>query len=305
METNLNNRVNEILVANGLDFNILKVPFIGVLTSGPDEAGFTTVKQIPSEYYGLYNDKLNKIIHSVKGSYTVSQNSEIVEMVLRGAENFGELNVSKAGSLHEGRKVFIQLEVEGFANIGNGDKIKRYITVIDSNDGSTGLGVGIGTLTMSCQNQFYKFYKEGTMRAIHTASIERKIKELPYLITDALKREMQLMETFRKFESTAVSRDLANKMVNYLLGFDKTSPMSVLSELSTRSVNAMDELYTNIGIETAEKGQNLWGVFSGVTRWTTHTKSAPRRENGRIESVMVGTNYGVNEKAFTFALEHV
>ena len=161
---NLKDRVNQILVDNGLDFNIEKLPLVAQLPSSAINGNgdvVPVITPVETDYYGLYNDKLQKVIHSVKGSYTISQNADIVEMVLRGAEPFGNLSVTKAGSLHEGRKVFIQLGIDGFSNVGN-DKIKRYITIIDSNDGSTGLSVGIGDFTMSCSNQFYKFYKDGT-----------------------------------------------------------------------------------------------------------------------------------------------
>lgn len=287
-------RVNEILVENGLDFEIVKVPLTGSFDG----------RSIESDYFGLYNTKADKIIHSVKGSYTVSQNSEIVEMVLKGAEPFGELSVQKAGSLHEGRKVFIQLAIDGFSKVGS-DSIKRFITVIDSNDGSTGLSVGVSNLTMSCSNQFHKFYKEGTMRAMHKASIGEKIKELPLLIGEALKKDFRLMEIFREFKSTEITRNLANELVNNILGYDRTSPDSVLNDLKTRSMNMMDAMYRNIEIEMNGKGTNLWGLFSGVTRWTTHEKSAPRRENGRLESGMIGTNYKTNQKALEFCLEKI
>lgn len=291
METKtLETRINEILTENNLDFNIIKVPLVGQYNDS----------YIDTEYFGLYNDKAKKIIHSVKGSYTVSQNRDIVEMVLRGAEPFGELSVEKAGSLHEGRKVFIQLGIEGFSSVGN-DKIKRYITIIDSNDGSTGLTVGVGDLTMSCSNQFYKFYKSGTMRAMHKASISDKIKQLPFLIKEALSESMKLIELYNKFLNRPVNKILTDKMVNYLLGFDRTSPDSILNELKTRSLNMLDSLYNCIEIEMNQKGTNLWGLHSGVTRWTTHEKSAPRRENGRLESIMIGTNYKVNQKSLAFA----
>jgi hypothetical protein len=75
------------------------------------------------------------------------------------------------------------------------------------------------------------------------------------------------------------------------------------SELSTRSLNAMETLYGHIKKETNQKGDNLFGLFSGVTSWTTHEKSAPRRENGREESMMTGTNYKTNEQGLQFALD--
>jgi hypothetical protein len=65
----------------------------------------------------------------------------------------------------------------------------------------------------------------------------------------------------------------------------------------------MEKLYDMIRIETAQKGKNVWGLHSGVTRWTTHEKSAPKRENGRIESAMLSTNYRTNQASLEFARE--
>jgi hypothetical protein len=187
------------------------------------------------------------------------------------------------------------------AKVGD-ERIKRYVTIIDSNDGSTGLSVGIGELVMSCQNQFFKFYKSGQSKLRHTASLTQRIKEIPYLIEQALLESLKLTETYKQFQSTPVTKALADEMVKYILGFDKTMSIKTESELSTRSLNAMETLYGHITKETNQKGMNLFGLFSGVTSWTTHEKSAPRRENGREESMMTGTNYRTNEQGLEFAL---
>jgi len=290
----LKEKVNEILVSNGLDFNITKVPLVALLAD----------KTIKTDYFGLLNEKNGKIIHTVKDGYTVSQNKEIVEMILMGMENFGELSVYNAGAINDGRKIFIQLAIEGYSKVGN-DLIKKYITVIDSNDGSTGLSVGIGNLTMSCQNQFWKFYKSGQMKAKHTATIQEKIKTLPILIKSALSENFKMIEIFNKFQSTPVTKKLANDMVKTLIGFDRIMIESKEKEVSTRSKNIMNSLYKAIDIEMSSKGENLWGLFSGVTRWTSHDNSVPKRENGRIESGMLGNNYRFNQKALEFAIELV
>lgn len=126
----INERVNEILVNNNLDFRIEKEMLLSATGR-------------PTPYYGLFNSKSGECINSVKEGYTVSQNDEVIELVLRGMEGFGELSVQKAGSLNGGRKVFVQLAIEGLQKVGD-ERIKRYVTIIDSNDGSTGLGVSIG-----------------------------------------------------------------------------------------------------------------------------------------------------------------
>lgn len=284
-----NEKVDSILATTGLDFTINKVPmFIG--------------NNEPTPYFALVNSKSGNVINSVKDSYTVTQNRDIVAMVLEGIAKFGDqLTVQNGGSLNDGRRVFLQLAIEGHSVVGS-DVIKKYVTIIDSNDGSTGLSVGIGDLTMSCQNQFFKFYKSGQSKFRHTATIAQRVKEIPSLIELALEQSMQTIELYNKFASTPCTRELAHKMVNYILGFDKTSLTHTdYANLSTRNENAMEMLYNHIEKEMNQKGNNVWGLHSGVTSWTTHDKSAPRRENGRLESIMTGTNYATNQKSLEFA----
>jgi len=287
----LQSKTNEILRKNGLDFNISKRALF-------DDKG------IAANYYGLYNDKLNKCIHTVKEGYTVSQNEEIVKMVLTGMQKFGnELSVTKAGVINEGRKIFLQLVIEGQSKVGD-DILKRYITVIDSNDGSTSLSVGIGDECMRCENQFWKFYKNGE-KFRHTITIEEKIKKLPILIENALANSIKQIEIYKSFMSTKISKDLAHNMVKHLIGFDReiTSPIE-LSKKSTRSINKMDKIYDAIDIEFSEVGDTLWGLMGGITRYTTHNLSSPKRENGKVESMLIGGAYKMNQKAFEFCLDH-
>lgn len=289
-------RVQDILKAHGLDFTINKYPL-----SATDETG----KVLISPYFGLYNSKSNACINTCKAGYTVSQNAELVDMILRGAERFStDLNVSKAGSINGGRRVYMQMAVKGMSKVGD-DDITRYITIIDSNDGSTSLSVGIGDLTMSCENQFFKFYKKGEAKFRHTATITEKIKKIPELIEIALKESLRQIEIYNSFKSTAVSKRLANELVKNLLGYDRVlTSIEDRAKLTTRSLNIMDSLYEHIDKETAQKGMNLWGLHSGVTSWTTHEKKGPKRENGvrdEAEKMLVGIGYKQNMKSFKFA----
>ena len=292
--SNIKTQTQDILTAHGLDFTIEKAPMVAI-----DKEG----NQVPSPYFGLINSKSNEVINTVKEGYTVSQNHDIVEMVLRGMERFGDkLTVSKAGSMNGGRKVFMQLGIEGMSKVAD-DIIKRYVTIIDSNDGSTSLSIGIGDLTMSCQNQFAKFYKSGDAKFRHTATLEQKLRTIPMLIETALNVSLKQVEVYRQFASTPVTERLAHEMVKYVLGYDKEiTSMAVLSDKSTRAINTMDKLYAHIQKEMAQKGQNVWGLHSGITSFTTHEMSTPKRDNGRIESTLIGNAYNMNQKSLKFAM---
>lgn len=287
-------KVKEILEAHGLDFRIEKEA-LGGLESGR-----------PTPYFGLYHSKTGLCLNTVKAGYTVSQNEDIVDMVLQGTEKFGsKLKVSKAGSINEGRRVYIQLEIEGAAKIGD-DTIKQYVTIIDSNDGSTSLSVGIGDENMWCQNQFFKFYKSGEAKFRHTATIEQKIASIPTLVEIALGKSLGQVKVYNKFLSTPLTQGLADKLVKQILGYDKLiTSKTEFDNLSSRQVKIMDELYADIDTEINHSGKNLWSLFGGVTRYTTYHQSIPKRTNGREETLINGTGYNKALKAFEFLLEQV
>ena len=294
MKANYESKVGDILTKWGLDFTIEK------------EALQAASGRI-TPYYGLFNSKTGECINTVKEGYNVSQNADIVEAVLRGTEKFGtDLEVVKAGSINEGRRVFIQLAIAGNSKVGGNDTIKQYITVIDSNDGSTGLSVGIGDKVMHCQNQFFKFYKAGEAKFRHTATLPEKIKKIPFLIETALNKNLEQIAIYNKFISTPLTKGLADKMVLEVLGYDRLFTSKEKQEkLTGRSLKMMETLYGNIETEKNIVGNNVWGLFNGVTRYTTHEMKGVNRTNGKDESLIVGGAYKKAMKGFNYALSLV
>lgn len=284
---NIESQVQEILTTHGLDFHINKWPL-----SGQDDKGNTLI----SPYYGLYNSITGACINSVKEGYGVSQNRELVQMVLEGMSKFGnKLRVTNAGSINGGKRIFFQLEIEGEKRLGH-ETIKQYVTIIDSNDGSTGLSVGIGDKVMHCRNQFFLFYKGSNAKFRHTATIQEKIASIPSLIELALEKSIKQVRTYERFMSTPLTKELANlehRMVKEVLGYDKViTSVAEQSKLTKRSEKIMDTLYEAIHKEYQDSGgKTVWGLFNGLTRFTTHDTKEYKKENGYMESMMIGTNY--------------
>ena len=288
----LQERTDKVLTETGLDFTVNKVPLYAY-----SEYGI-----IESDYFGLHNSKTNEIINTVKDSYNVSQNEDVVKLVFQGMRNFGNLSISGGGSMNGGRKIFLQLGIEGVSKVGD-DVIEKFITVTDSNDCSSGLSVGIGNLTISCMNEFYKFNRVAKNKFRHSKSLQENMLAIPKLIEESLEESMQIIVLYNSMRKTKVSKRLAHKLVKSLVGISKLESATILDNASTRSVNSMNSLYDHIDKEMSQKGLNLWGLHSGTTSWTTHDKSVPKRENGRIESGMFGSNYKANQKSLAFAKE--
>jgi light-regulated signal transduction histidine kinase (bacteriophytochrome) len=54
----------------------------------------------------------------------------------------------------------------------------------------------------------------------------------------------------------------------------------------------------SIGSEMSVKGETLWGLFSGVTHYTSHVMPTPKRENARLESKYVGNGGNIDNDVY-------
>lgn len=300
-EITVKSQARQIAKDNGLDFTIVKMPLGGVAPDGVKLMGaLKSSMAFDTPYFGLFNSKTGDCINTCKKGYTVSQNIEVLELILEGMQGFGsKLSVEMAGSLNGGRKTYVQMCIEGDALIGN-DVVKRYVTAIDSNDGSTGLSIGIGDLTMSCDNEFYKFYKRGEAKFRHSKKITEKIQEIPQLIELAIKESDAQMNVYKKFAKTKVSAAVIDELVLSVFGNDRDGSTA---DLTNKTKSYYDKIYNFIEGEVNDKGMNLWGLHSGITKFTTHGRTIKQRENGLKESLMTGTSYPINMNSFKFCVD--
>jgi hypothetical protein len=263
-------------------------------------------QEVKSDYFSLINTKTMEKINAVKGGYTISQNRDVMEMVLMGIRGFDDtLEVSRFSNLNGGRKTFIQLQIQGETFVprpdGTHDVVTRYITILDSNDGSSSLSIGVGDKTASCANQFFYFYKAGELKFRHSASITDKIKAIPHLLKLAMAESFKMGELYKEFETCKVSRvEAQNALVTKLLGHNRLS-----DDIKGKALSNMEQLYFELDDQMNDKGDNLWGLHSGVTKWTTYSKQAPKRDNGRVESQLSGTNYRVNQDSLKFCINYM
>ena len=288
-------RAQGILSMYDLDFEIEKIPLVGHREVVDDTNQLAGVYEIPSEYVGLLNTQTGEIINSVKAGYTVAQNRNFIELALTGIERFDvDTYVAKAGVFNGGRRVFIQFGLNGTSF--HGDVITRYIMIINSNDGHK-FSVGVGERLMSCSNQFFYFSKAAQSKFSHTASLDAKLEELPHLLENALQSIYLADELYEIMYQTPCTSDIVDGLVKHMVGISHTDD---LEEIGTRRKNNLDALYGAINHEFDDKGYNIWGLFNGITYWSNHVKRHPKRDNGKLESLVIGTAQKTNQKAMDY-----
>lgn len=274
-----NEKAFELLVENGLNWTAEKLP----LSAWTKEEN---PKEIVTDSYGVFRNDNYECLGVCKDRYEIFQNKELVHTILDAADGMN-LEVKSGGSLQGGRKIFLQV-VLPTDTIGNSE-IKRYLTALNSHDGSASIGFGTTNTVVFCTNTFHQAFKD-VQKIRHTSSYSERVKEAVESIKMSIQGESLLMDSFKRMADHKVEDD---KFVIDLVA--KVLNVNPNEKASTRKENQVRQMAQDIRTDINQHGNNLWGVFNGITRYTNHSQVKSEKS---LENVMVGQGAKMNELAF-------
>lgn len=239
----------------------------------------------PTDSYGLFHSKSGEHLGTVKQGYQVYQNWELVEDILSITDV--DLSNINGDQLQDGRKVFVSIPLETLS-IGKNDGIKRYITYLNSHDGSSSVCMGITNKVVSCSNMFYTVAKDmGKVR--HSLNMKDKLAILKGNLKDTIEQEKLMMEAMQVLSMKEARLSDVDHMIKKLI------PKQ--NDESKYRKNQRDKLLTCIESEMDSKGKTKWGLFNGVTYYTNHIQN-----KDQVKNIMLGQGYKMNKTAFETVL---
>jgi hypothetical protein len=236
----------------------------------------TAESNLETESVAIVRQDNNAILGVHGDGYHPLQNSEMMEILDRISGKMG-LPLHKGGYFGQGQKVYIQLKTQDLS-LGR-DQVKGYLTCVNSFDGSTSLAFGHSNLTISCQNTFFANYREMANKVRHTQRMHERIDIICMQIEDVLRAEQKIFQSIGRMTEVKIDQKVRDMVLGMMLNLDKEERLSDLSTLSTRKKNILSDLEVNIAGEVQDKGGNLWGLFSGITKYTTHSLKGDSNEN--------------------------
>ena len=268
-------KVLEVLEATNLNWSVRKEDLVSV-------SGLETPNS------GIYRNDTNEWLGTTSKKYTPYQNAELVTTIVEASEHIG-LEIAKGGILSKGKLVYVQMELkEEF--IGK-SAIKRYITALNSHNGSSSIGFGSSNEVVVCQNSFFKIYKE-LAKFRHTATASEKIKLAVMELKNTIMEDINLMNTFKLMDSINVTDQAVHDLIKSCFGID------IDKEQKTRTSNRLDLINEAINIELDLEGKTMWGLFNGVTRYTNHYASKNSPTKTKEDYIMNGLGYNININAY-------
>jgi phage/plasmid-like protein (TIGR03299 family) len=257
---------------------------------------------IQSKFMGLFREDTEQVFNHVPDSYQPFQNWELAELLIRVCETTG-YTIHNGGMFDGGAKVYLQLmvnEIEGFGT-NKGDKIQNLATAINYHNYNGSGKWGHTSITISCANTFAAadrhLSKQNTFR--HTANMRAKIDATLEELDAINQVQTMVNEGLRRMSEVSIKREHIIEVGTLITGVDMALTQQELNEkYKTVSLDRMNSFLAAVAKETKEKGGSLYGLFNGVTRFTTHD-TVERVEGSRAQSKLMGTNKDLDNKAFS------
>lgn len=249
----------------------------------------------PTDSFGIYRNDNNKWLGTVGKQYELMQNSTLAENIIEASMDISEK--FRGGELYGGKKVYFQAQLQD-TQIAN-DTIKRYVTGLNSHDGSSSIGFGFTNQVVVCQNTFHIAMKE-VSRFRHTASAQKRVEIAREEINKMLKIENGLMENYKRMADAKISTTVTKRVIADLFGFNEGDFDKETKDFSTKKINDISKFKEILDSELTSHGQTLWGLFNAVT-WKTNHQDV--KEGKSLENVMVGSGYRKNLNAYNIIVD--
>jgi hypothetical protein len=274
------NEVANLLDKYGLNWTVEKQPLS--LPSG-----------LVTDYYAAVRTDIEQPFGTFKEGYEVYQNEELANLVMSVADTIGTLP-SNGGMFKNGARVYLQLDLED-KKVAN-DRVRRWATAINSFDGSSSVKWGSSSITVSCSNSFMAAHKQLQQSVRHTANMREAIDNSLRILENIEESEITLFETFNRMADRPITQGDLNSVIQTITKVDVTKTHAeAKKDYSTKALNNTRSLVKSLSKEMSYKGENLWGLFSGVSHFTTHVSGT---EKSRAESKMMGNLQKIDQTVF-------
>lgn len=286
MDLNIDNfeRTMNLLERTGLNWEVKKEKlFHGTGSETPFYGIFkypTAEYTVPTQCFG-----------TVKDRYRVFQNWELADTIVRATDGIG-IVTDRGGELNGGSKVYLQAQLPD-EYVGKSG-VNRWVTVLNSHDGSSSISFGSTNTVVICQNTFHRAYKESE-KFRHTESAKARIEFAIEQFQNTINEDKLMFDKFKRMSELRPDENVVQAVINKLFKVDVANTSR--DDISTRRANQIHQFAQAYNIERDLEGDTVWGLFNAVTRYTNHM-SAPAEASKKQAYLMTGGGHDMNNVAY-------
>jgi phage/plasmid-like protein (TIGR03299 family) len=288
----------------GLNWTVEKWPVQALFSDGQAEGAVN----VPGAFATVRTDT-RRALGIVGAGYRVFQNREAFDFM--DALVSDKLAMYEtAGSLHEGRRVWMLARLPKEYRAGPEDLIKPYLLLTNTHDGSQALRMIPTTVRVVCQNTLNLAMREAGadgMSITHHPRLESRVKEARQKLGvlaarfDAFDDELHAMlaKDLNAAEADGYFRDLSGVGVPHLTDRQKRARVLAYERMAANFDNPRNTLP---GVK-----HTAWGAYNAVSEWADHQKAyrgkteADRLDN-KLNSIWFGGAHQLKQAAYDGAL---
>ena len=297
-----NASASEAFAIAGLDWTAQKQPVYYLGADGPVVS--------PDHCAIVRNDSYACL--GIHGSgYTPVQNSALINLLDYLRE---DIEIESVLSIRDGRKVFATASIRTEDEVVPGDRIRRYLHLFNSHDGSSGFGVFFSDVRLRCANQLNYLTGRAMSNAVtegaglrrkHTASVTAFAESLPHLIDLERRSFAQSLDELRSLTNVQLNTEIARRVLEATYADKLASPIRDKStgDKRPRTIADLPEIgiirshytgSTGMGIrDLPGSAGTVYGFFNAITQFETHdagrSKDETERARTRLEALWGGS----------------
>jgi len=290
--------VADMIVAAGLDWRVWKRPAPGAYDVHTNTYARYLVMREPCG-----EETEDALLGVVGRKYTPLQNVEAFRFFEPFLER-GWARFETAGALGRGEVVWVLARLRDDIRVGDSDKIKRYLLLSNSHDGSSAVTVRFTCVRVVCENTLILSHTKGASGGVasihHTRNLQTRIR---------LEQTAKLMEladsvfgqAHRLFASMAERRLTAGETEEYL---DRLFPRSEnQKEEGTEPVRwrRVSAALRNESVTPRETFHTLWGLYNAVVHEEDFRATTEREPTSRLRRIWFGRGSQLKLRALDLA----
>jgi phage/plasmid-like protein (TIGR03299 family) len=286
----------------GLDWTAEKRPVYFLGADGPIQS---------KEHCSIVRSDTDQCLGIHGSGYTPVQNTALINLLDYLRE---DIQIESVLAIRGGRKVFATASISTEGEVVPGDRVRRYIHLFNSHDGSSGFGVFFSDVRLACANQLAYLTgraagaatTNGTgLRRKHTSSVTAFAESLPQLINLERRSFAQSLDELRSLSRIKLTPEIARRVLESTFEDKLATPIRDKStdEKRPRTLADLPEIETirghyagSTGLGTQIEGVRgtMYALFNAITQYETHdagrTKDETERARARLEALWGGSS---------------
>ncbi len=247
----------------------------------------------------LYRSDTLEALSVVSQRYKVVQPHDVLEFY-RDLVSVGGFELETAGVLKGGKKLWALAKTGQETVLAGGDKVKAYLLLATSCDGSLATTAQFTSVRVVCNNtlQMAVGDSKGAIRVPHSTTFD------PVAVKRSLGLGMTSWDTFMTSIKEMSLRPVNKfEVMSYLVNVLGDPDVPLQDQPNQKAIQTVYGLYSGEGKGSQLQAANgtVWGLLNGVTEYVDHARRA-KSQDYRLDSAWFGQGAQIKQKAFDRAM---